>query len=69
MIIKIKYQDPNNLNEFIIEELDDNIINVPEYCGNLHKTKLCDDKEKCNGENCKIWIETNGEFILAGVQD
>lgn len=69
MIVKIKYQNPDNLSEFIVEELDDALINVPEYCNTLHKTKLCNDTEKCNGENCKIWIEANGEFVLAGVED
>lgn len=68
MIIKIKYKNPSNLNEFIIEELDDSIINVPQYCENLHKQKLCDTNE-CNGQNCEIWIEINGEFILSGIND
>ena len=68
MITKIKYKNPENLNEFIIEELDDEVINVPSYCETLHKTKLCKDTE-CDGENCKIWIEINGEFVLAGVFD
>jgi hypothetical protein len=68
MIIKIKYKNPDNLDEFIIEELDDSIINVPQYCENLHKEKLCGENE-CDGENCKIWMEFNGEFILTGVYD
>lgn len=68
MIVRIKYQNPQNLTEFIIEELDDAIINIPLYCTNLHKTVLC-DTGSCNGENCKIWVEVNGEFILAGVEE
>lgn len=69
MIIRIRYQDPQNLGEFIIEELDDSVVNVPQYCTNLHKTVLCADEESCNGENCKIWIEMNGNFVLAGVEE
>jgi hypothetical protein len=69
MIIKIRYQNPQNLSEFIIEELDDSQINVVDYCINLHKTVLCSDSQSCDGENCKIWIELNGEFILTGVID
>jgi len=69
MIVKIKYQNPDNVSEYIIEELDDAQINVPEYCENLHKTKLCGGTNVCDGENCKIWIEVNGEFVLAGVID
>lgn len=61
--------NPQDTNDFIIEEMDDDEINVVEYCINLHKTVLCNDSESCNGENCKIWIEVNGEFVLAGVID
>jgi hypothetical protein len=68
MIIKIKYEDPNQHGKFLIEEIDDILINVPEYCMNLHKTKLCNISE-CTGEHCKIWIEIGGEFILSGVMD
>lgn len=69
MIVKIKYKNPENSNEYIIEELDDRLINIPNYCENLHKTKLCGDTNVCNGENCKIWFEVNGIFIIAGVKD
>jgi hypothetical protein len=68
MIIRIKYQDPSNPKTFITESLDSSQINVPEYCTNLHKTVLC-DIEECDGENCKIWVEVNGEFVLAGIPD
>jgi hypothetical protein len=68
MIIKIKYEDPNQHGEFLIEEIDDTLTNVPEYCINLHKTKLCNTRE-CDGEHCKIWMEINGEFMLIGVMD
>lgn len=67
MIIRIKYKNPNNLEEYIIESLDDSIVNVPKYCENLHSNVLCGNGHVCNGENCKIWIETKGEFVLAGV--
>jgi len=69
MIVRIRYKNPQNLSEFVIEELDDTVINVPQYCTNLHKTVLCIDEESCNGENCKIWVEMNGNFVLAGVQE
>jgi len=69
MIVKIKYKNPDNLNEYIIEELDDELINVPTYCENLHKQKLCKDIS-CDWENCKIWIAiNNNEFVLAGIYD
>ena len=68
MLVRIKYQDPNNLEEFIIKSLDSSEVNIPEYCINLHKTALCNTSE-CDGENCKSWVEVNGEFVLAGVQD
>lgn len=67
MIVRIKYQDPNNSETFITESLDDSQINVPEYCINLHSNILCGEGRECNGHNCKIWVEVNGEFILAGV--
>ena len=67
--MRIKYQNPQNLNDFIIEELDTEVVNIPQYCTNLHKIILCDNEESCNGENCKIWVEINGEFVLAGVED
>lgn len=66
-MIKIKYQDPKNLEQFIVEELDEN-IEIDKYCENLHKEKLCNTAD-CNGENCKIWMEVNGEFVLIGVFD
>lgn len=65
-MIRIKYVDPNSKLE-IVETLDDSIINVSEYSINLHKNYLC--KNECNGENCKIWQEVNGNFMLIGVQD
>lgn len=68
MIIQIKYKNPNNSEEFIIEEMDDTIINIPTYCENLHKEKLCKNII-CDGENCKIWIGINNNFVLAGVID
>ncbi len=68
MIVRIKYQDPSNLETFITESLDISQVNVPEYCINLHKTILC-DTEECDWENCKIWVEVNGEFVLAGIPD
>jgi hypothetical protein len=69
MIVRIRYKNPQNLGEFVIEELNDSVVNVPQYCTNLHKTVLCIDEESCNGENCKIWVEMNGNFVLAGVQE
>lgn len=68
MIIKIKYKNPLNYDEYIIEEVDDSLINIPTYCENLHKEKLCKDIS-CNGENCKIWIGVGEDFVLAGVYD
>lgn len=69
MIVKIKYQDPQNLQNFIVVEVDDEQVNIPQYCENLHKTVLCNNSANCNGENCKIWIESHGQFVLAGVPD
>ena len=69
MIVKIRYKNPQNLSEFVIEELDDSVINVPQYCTNLYKTVLCRDEESCNEENCKIWVEVNGDFVLSGVHE
>ena len=66
MIVRIKYENPNQHGEYIIEELDDTLVNVPQYCINLHKTHLCEEGE-CTGLHCKIWMEMNGEFILTGV--
>ena len=68
MITRIKYENPNQHGEYIIEDLDDTQINVPEYCSNLHKNYLCDTND-CNGEHCKIWVELDGEFVLAGIND
>lgn len=68
MITRIKYENPNQHGEYIIEDLDDTQINVPEYCSNLHKNHLCDTND-CNGEHCKIWVELDGEFVLAGIDD
>jgi len=66
MNIRIKYENPKQHGEFIIEELDDSVVNVPQYCIDLHKTQLCEDGE-CTGMHCKIWVEINGEFLLSGV--
>ncbi len=68
MIIRIKYENPQNLGEFIIESLDSSQVSVPQYCESLHKTKLCTGSS-CTGEHCKIWVEIDDEFILAGVID
>lgn len=68
MIVKIKYKNPDNLDEFIVEELNDEVVNIPNYCESLHKNKLCKDIE-CDGSNCIIWMEVNGEFIISGVFD
>ena len=68
MIVRIKYENPSQHGEYIIEELDDAQVNVPEYCSNLHKSHLCNPTE-CDGEHCKIWVEVDGEFFLAGVED
>ena len=66
--IRIKYKDPNDSSNYIIEELDDALVYLPNYTANLHKTKLCNTSD-CDGHNCKIWIEQNGEFVLAGIED
>lgn len=68
MMVKIKYENPNQHGEYIIEELDESKVNIPDYCSNLHKQHLCNTSD-CDGEHCKIWIEQDGEFILAGVMD
>jgi hypothetical protein len=68
MITRIKYEDPANHGSYIIEELDDSVVDVPEYCSNLHRNHLCNTTE-CDGEHCKIWVEVDGEFFLAGVAD
>lgn len=65
-MIRIKYIDPISKIE-ILETIDDTTIDLIEYTANLHKNYLC--KDECNGENCKIWVEVNGEFVLAGVTD
>jgi len=62
----IKYIDPVSKLE-IIEDIDDTKINLIEYTSDLHKNFLC--KNECNGENCKIWINVNGEYLLAGIED
>lgn len=65
-MITIKYIDPISKNE-IIEDLDEYITDISEYTADIHKNILC--KDVCNGENCKIWIKINNEFVLAGIQD
>ena len=32
MITRIKYENPSQHGEYIIEELEDTQVNVPEYC-------------------------------------
>lgn len=66
--MKFKYQNPENPEELLYKEISDD-EDCNEYLINLHKTKLCDDQNNCNGENCKIWIEVDGEYVLAGIQD
>jgi hypothetical protein len=68
MIVRIKYENPSQHGEYVIEELDDTIVNVPEYCTNLHKNHLCIPNQ-CDGVHCKIWVEINGVFMLAGIMD
>lgn len=54
MIIRIKYNKNGN---DVIESLDDSVIDIPQYCRNLISENICD----------QIFVETNGEFVLAGV--
>ena len=65
-MITIKYVDPNS-NQEIEKILDESKINVDDYVKGLHKNYLC--KNICNGENCKIWLKRNDEYILIGVED
>ncbi len=65
-MITIKYVDPIT-NVDVEQELDDSVINVPEYISDLHKNYLC--KNICTGENCKVWLKTGSEYILMGVMD
>ena len=66
MIIKYKYLDPVTHQEVISEVDESQVGNISEYLNNFHETVLC-DTEDCNGEDCKIWIEVNGEWFLAGI--
>lgn len=66
-MIRIKYQNPENTNKFVTQTLDDTVLDIAAYCENIHKNLLC--KDVCTGDNCRIWIEVNGEFILVGVSD
>ncbi len=61
--MKIKYKNPDNLGEFIIEDLDVSNIDLLNYCQELKKTL----ELKNTKENTEIWIELNSEFILIGV--
>ena len=67
MIIRIKYKNPDNLSEDIIESINTTTVNFPKYCEDLHSNILCGNGRACNGENCKIWIEVDEKFVLAGV--
>lgn len=68
-MIKIKYQNPENPETFLYSQIDDTSVNVDEYLKNLHRTQLCDDKNSCSGENCKIWMDIEGEYVLVGIDD
>jgi len=65
-MIKIKYIHPTTKLE-IFEDLDPNILNIPNYIENLHKNFLC--KDICTGENCKVWMYRNDDWTLLGVPD
>lgn len=68
--MKIRYQNPNDINSFLYEELDSNIPNKDEYIRKLHRNELCDHQTSCNGENCKIYVDIgSGNYVLAGVED
>lgn len=67
MIIRIKYKNPDNLSEDIIESINTTTVNFSKYCEDLHSNILCGNGQVCNGENCKIWIEVDGKFVLAGI--
>lgn len=67
MIVRIKYIDPVSKEE-VIEEVDTSTVDLPKYCKNIHHTVLCDPSD-CDGETCKIWVESHGEFVLAGIED
>lgn len=64
-MIRIKYVDPNTKLE-VIEDLD-TTINIPQYIENLHKNFLC--KDICTGENCRVWMFRNEDWILMGISD
>jgi len=67
MIVRIKYIQPDTKEE-VIEEIDDSIIDLSQHCKDIHHNILC-DPNNCDGESCKIWIESHGEFVLAGIED
>lgn len=70
MIVRIKYKDLANPGNYIIEELDDQVVNIPEYTRNVHINKLCGgDKSSCVEEDCIIWLEQDGFFMVVGVED
>jgi hypothetical protein len=62
--MKIKYKNPDNLDEFIVEDVDISDINLQEYCIDLQKSIELKNK---NYDDTKIWIEVNEEFVLAGI--
>jgi hypothetical protein len=61
--MKIQYKNPDNLDEFIIEELDTSNLDLLNYCKELKKALELQTDEA----NTEIWLELNGEFILIGV--
>lgn len=68
-MIKIKYQNPEDPEKFLYSNIDDSKVNVDEHLKTLHRTQLCDDKNTCSGENCKIWMEIDDEYVLVGIDD
>lgn len=67
MIERIKYIDPVSKDP-VIEEVDTSKVDLSEYCKEVHHNILCDPSD-CDGETCKIWVESHGEFVLAGIED
>lgn len=66
MIVTYKYIDPTTNNEVINTVDESQVGDITTYLNNLHETVLCDTDE-CNGEDCKIWIQVDGEWFLAGI--
>jgi len=60
MIRKVRYYNSNPL-QHVEEQFDDEMVDAKTYCENIHLTKLCGDIN-CSHENCKIWIEHNGDM-------